>query len=96
MILELQETKLWLRVDHNEEDAIIQTLINSAEEYLINATGREYDNTNNQAKLFCLVLVTDWYENRELSGKKVSEKVRFTIQSMMAQLQYANGLKGES
>lgn len=91
MILELQETKDWLRVDGNEEDTTITLLIGAAEEYLKNATGRVFDFTNNQARLFCLVLVTDWYENRELIGQRPSEKVRFSVQSMLLQLQYVGG-----
>ncbi|MFS0820763.1 head-tail connector protein [Bacillus sp. 1P02SD] len=87
MIIQLQETKNWLRIDGSEEDALISLLIDAAEEYLKNATGRKFDSKNNQARLFCLVLVTDWYENRDLIGAKVSEKVRFSIQSMMVQLQ---------
>jgi len=87
MIIELEETKNWMRLDGNEEDGIIVTLINAAESYLKNATGMEFDSTNHQAKLFCLVLVTDWYENRDLIGAKVGEKVRFSIQSMLTQLQ---------
>ena len=94
MILELSETKEWLRVDGSEEDATITMLIKAANEYLENATGRKFDNTNNQARLFCLVLVTDWYENRDLIGAKPSEKVRFSIQSMLAQLQYCHISEG--
>ena len=88
MILTLEEAKNWLRVDGNEDDQMIQMLINSAEEYLKNATGKTFDSTNNLAKLFCLTLVTDWYENREMTGLKIGERVKFVIQSMMAQLQY--------
>lgn len=89
MILELEETKQWLRVDGDEEDAIIDLLIGSAEEYLRIAVDREYEKTDIQAKHFCLVLITDWYENRELIGNRPSEKVRYSIQSMLLQLQNA-------
>ncbi|MBS4191749.1 head-tail connector protein [Bacillus sp. FJAT-49705] len=89
MILELNETKEWIRVDGTEEDSIISTIIGAAEEYLEGATGKKFDDTNHRAKIFCLVLVTDWYENRDLIGSKPSEKVRFSIQSMLAQLQYS-------
>ncbi|MGN7938505.1 head-tail connector protein [Metabacillus sp. 22489] len=87
MIIELKETKEWLRIDGDDEDTTLKVLIGAAENYLKNATGHEFDQTYNQAKLFCFVLVTDWYENRELIGNKPSEKVRFTIQSMLTQLQ---------
>lgn len=88
-ILTLEETKLWLRVDGTNEDALIQTLIGAAETYLRNAVEVEFDGTNPLAKLFCLVLCADWYENRELIGSQPSDKVRFTMQSILAQLQQA-------
>src|SRR5690606_24507498 len=86
-ILTIDEVKTWLRVDGNEEDGLIQMLIGAAEEYLRNATNTEFDETNQLAKLFCLVLCADWYENRDLIGQQPSDKVRFTIQSIMTQLQ---------
>lgn len=89
MILTIEEAKEWLRIDGDYENTTIQMLINAAELYIKNATGKTFDSTNELAKLFCLVLVTDWYENRELVGQKPSDKVRFTIQSMLAQLRYA-------
>jgi uncharacterized phage protein (predicted DNA packaging) len=87
LIISLDEAKEWLRIEHNDEDNTILMLINAAETYLQNATGNTFDNTNNLAKLFCLVLVTDWYENREMVGK-ASEKVRQTVESMVAQLSH--------
>lgn len=89
MVITLAEAKEWLRVDGNEDDSTIALLIGAAEKYLENATGYKFEATNEQAKLFCLVLIVDWYENRELIGQKPSEKVRFSVQSMLAQLQYS-------
>lgn len=87
MIVTLDEAKLYLRVDGNDDDDLITMLIKAAEEYIKSATGKEYDGTNNLAKLLCLVLITDWYENREQSDK-ISEKYRFTVQTILAQLKY--------
>ena len=95
-ILGLEETKMWLRIDQEDEDELIQMLILSAENYLKNATGIDYDSENKLAKLFCLILITDWYENRELIGHKVSDKVRFTVQSMLAQLTYCEVSEDEN
>lgn len=88
MIIDLQETKAWLRVDGTDEDGTIQTLIAAAETYLHNATEIKFDSSNPQAKLLCLVLVADWFENRQLGGEP-SDKVRFTVKSILAQLQYS-------
>ncbi len=87
MIITLEEAKQWLRIDHNDEDGLIIMMISAAEKYLFNATGNTFDNTNELAKLFCYVLVTDWYENREMIGK-TSEKVRHTVESILAQLSH--------
>lgn len=91
MILTLGEAKEWLRFDSDEDDATITGLIIAAETYLKNATGKQFDSTDEQAKLFCKFLVNDWYENRELTEVKPSEKIRLVIQSMLAQLTYGEG-----
>lgn len=90
MIVNLEESKTWLRVDSDDEDFEIQSLIDASEAYLFNATGRIFDNTNALARLYCRVLICDWYENRGLmADSKSSEKVRFTLSSIMMQLQYS-------
>lgn len=88
MIITLEETKQYLRVDNIEEDVLIESLINAAETYLTNATGKTFDSSNHLARLFCLTLVTDWYENRGLTVGKVGAEIRPVIDSMLAQLNY--------
>lgn len=80
-----------MRVDFIEDDVYIQTLINVAEEYLKNATGVIFDSTNNLARLYCLVLISDMYENRAYTTDKVSERIRISMQSILTQLQYCYG-----
>jgi uncharacterized phage protein (predicted DNA packaging) len=87
MIVSLDEAKEWVRIEHNDDDSTIQMLIKAAEKYLKNATGNTFDSSNELAQLFCLVLVADWYENRDMIGK-VSDKIRPTVDSILAQLTY--------
>ncbi|WIF95127.1 head-tail connector protein [Caminicella sporogenes] len=89
MIITLEEVKQYLRLelDYTEEDNFLNLLINAAEKHLLNATEIQFDNTNELAKLYCLVLIADWYENREFIGR-ISEKIRFTIVSILTQLKY--------
>lgn len=87
MIVDLEETKQYLRIDDNESDVLLNSLINAAEEYLKNATGHEFDESNHLARIFCWILISDWYENREYIGK-ASDKIRPIIESMLAQLKY--------
>ena len=88
MLIALKETKEYLRVDGDEDDSLIESLINASEEYLKNATGKTFDSTNPLARLFCLVLVVDWYENRGLTAGKIGQKIRPVIDSMLTQLNY--------
>lgn len=90
MIVSLDEVKTWLRVDFTDDDALLTTLINAAEQYLKNATGITYDSTNHLAKLFCMTLIADWYENREMIGKATNQ-TRPIIQSILTQLTYSCG-----
>ena len=87
MIVSLDEVKSWLRVDFNDDDALITMLIDAAELYLKNATGITYDSTNHLAKLFCMTLISDWYENREMVGR-ATDQTRPIIQSILTQLTY--------
>lgn len=90
MILDLFTVKDFLKIEYNDDDYILDILISAAEIYLYNATGIQFDSTNNMAKLFCLILVSDWYDNRDFVGK-VSDKLRFTVESMITQLKYCYG-----
>lgn len=89
-MLTLEETKTWLREDSNDPQVLnlIELIMCVAEDYLKRATGRDFNPTHSLAKLYCLVLVADWYENRTLIGSKPSDKIRFILQSIVAQLQY--------
>lgn len=89
-IMDLDDAKAFLKVDYNDEDLTIESLIMASEMYLKNATGKEFTNKNQLAVLYCKVLINEWFSNRELmQGKDVSEKVRFTLQSILLQLQYS-------
>lgn len=91
MIITLEEAKKYIKIDFDDEDDEIQDCIDAAEEYLKKATGKEFDSSNKRAKRYCKVLAKDWYEHRELmADKKTSDKVRFTLQSIMIQLKYGD------
>lgn len=86
-LVSLEDAKLWLRVDGDEEDALIQLLIDAAEQYLHDATGRRWTAATRTAKICALALVAEWYENRDQTGEP-NRTVRPAIQSMILQLQY--------
>lgn len=90
MVPMLDEMKLWLRVDGDDEDSIIMEMIDAAKEYIKNGTGFEdFDGDNKLADLAIKVLVTHWYENRGsvLIGS-ISKEIEFSLRNILAQLSY--------
>lgn len=89
--MDLDEIKLFLKIDYEEEDILIQGLQVSAEEYLANA-GIIKDYRKELYKLAIKILISHWYENRfiENVGKNVT-KIAFGLDTIILQLKYTQG-----
>jgi len=92
LILTLDEVKEFLKLEYDfyDEDNLLQLLMTASEAFLLNSTGITFDSSNSLAKLFCLVLISDWYDDRAIIGK-ASDKIRFTIDCISTQLKYCYG-----
>lgn len=86
--MDLEEIKIYLRVDGNDDDALIESLQIGAEIYLGNA-GVIKDYTNN---LYCLavkLLISHWYDNRAISVTGPNfNKISFSLESIMFSIKY--------
>lgn len=89
--MDIEDLKLFLRIDTNEEDLTIANLKLAAEEYLNNA-GIKKNYEKELYKLAIKILVSHWYENRsvETIGKNVS-KIAFGLDVIITQLKYSQG-----
>lgn len=91
MRLELREVKLWLRLDEGDDfdDELIKSLIEAAESYLYEATGRrKFGKQTDKAKLFCKFLITDWYEVRDYNNRTPMAIRKPVLTSILMQLNY--------
>ena len=101
-IITLEEVKGYARIDIDEDDQLLETLIASAEEYLRNATGKEYPEKDENGskinyeleKIYLQLLVAHWYEQGSPTGNGkgtyaggVVEDFSFMAKSIMLQLQ---------
>lgn len=77
-------TKQFLRLDehYKHEDGLLNHLIDTAKEYLKNATGKEFDEDSTIHKQIILLLVTNWYENRNTA---ITHDLDRTLTSMLLQ-----------
>lgn len=100
-MITLQEVKQYARIDIDDDDQLLETLIVAAEEHLKNATGKEYPETDENGnkinyeleKIYLQLLIAHWYEQRSISGNGkgtyaggVVEDFSFTAKSIMLQL----------
>ena len=89
--MDLEELKLFLRIDGEEEDSFIEGLQIAAEEYLTN-DGIKKDYPKELYKLAIKILLSHWYENSavETAVKNVS-KIAFGLDTIIVQLKYTQG-----
>lgn len=94
--MELEVVKYYLRVDGNDDDNLIQTLIDAGQEFIKSAVG-EYDDTDMTARILLLAVVQNMYDNRELmqSEQQVKKRIENTFQSIILQLQMKYSVKQE-
>lgn len=89
--LTLDEVKNYLRVDGDDDDALIESLITSSAAYLTNAGAQD---DGNLYKLAQLMLISHWHENREPTGK--ADKLAYGLAGIILQLQCCGGDADES
>jgi Phage QLRG family, putative DNA packaging. len=100
-IIKTEELEQYARLDLDDTDEeyqkeidLLNLLITAAEQYLINATGKEYPAADAEGKaidyslekVYLQLLISYWYEKRTPVGN-VGEDFSFMTKSLMLQLQ---------
>lgn len=81
MIVTLEETKLWLRVEHSDEDALIESFIATAEELvegILRFPLREFEVSIPEAIKYAIFFtVSKFYEERnELNMEEINSVLK--------------------
>lgn len=84
---EVEDIKLYLRIDGAEEDSFIEALMKAAEEYMEECGVKK--STSELYKLCIKMLCNHWYENREVTG--VDTKLAHSLDSIIFKLKYKAG-----
>ena len=84
--MDIETVKLYLRIDNDEEDGLLEMMLETAREYVVGAVGK-CDETKARVRLLVLSIVSDIYENRSLMEEKNTAKLRHSVQSILFQLQ---------
>ena len=85
--MELEELKLYLRIDSNDEDDVLRLMMGAAENYIVNSVGT-FDEKDPQAKILFAAIVQDMYDNRELmqSEQQMKKRMEWLYASSILQL----------
>lgn len=80
----LEEVKSYLRIDYEEDDDLLDSLIEASEAYIDSCVGTAYKNDEKAIKLSSLLqkkLITDMFENRgtEISNSTKKNNIVTTI-----------------
>ncbi|WP_078382338.1 head-tail connector protein [Sutcliffiella halmapala] len=87
----LNYVKGFIRVDFEEDDRLISSLILLAEEYIFNATGYKVVYKKELEKLAVSLLVSHFYENRGIVSDRPVNKISQSIESILLQIEFCYG-----
>ena len=89
-MLNLDKVKNYLKVDYNDDDAIIETYIIATEKFLKKLCEKDEFEEDKQelAEIYMLAMISELYNNRNLTVDKAEQRVRTIMQSILNQLRY--------
>lgn len=89
----IDDVKAYLRIDTDEDDIVIDTMMQATEQYIMDAVG-SYDEENPKTKILYWLIMADFYENRVLTVKEADkQRLAHVVSSIVMQLQAEELLK---
>ena len=89
-MLNLDKVKNYLKVDFDDDDAIIETYIIATEKFLKTLCEKdEFEEYKQElAEIYMLAVISELYNSRNLTVDKAEQRVRTIMQSLLNQLRY--------
>ena len=89
-MLNLDKVKNYLKVDFDDDDAIIETYIIATEKFLKTLCEKDEFEEDKQelAEIYMLAMLSELYNSRNLTIDKAEQRVRTIMQSILNQLRY--------
>ena len=88
----LEEIKLYCRIDSDDEDTLLLSLIATAKQFLQESAHVVYDEKNNLYELFVKLLVANWYENR-LVNQGNDKEIPYSLSCILNHIAIHDGIK---
>lgn len=84
----LDELKQYLRIDWDDEDLFLASLIDIAKDYITKATGKKFDNSNPKHKLAVFLYCSHQYDNRNPVVAQSTKTLEYSLQSLLFQIEW--------
>lgn len=93
MEITLDELKQALKIDYEDEDNYLQLCLDAAKAHLEDAIDNYEEKIldekfNKKAKLVVIFTVQDMFDNRGMTSGIYTDKIKYIIQSLMAQMRW--------
>ena len=88
----LDEIKLYCRIDSDDEDTLLLSLIETAKQFLQESAHIVYDEKNNLHEMCIKLLVANWYENR-LVNQGNEKEIPYSISCVLNHIAIHEGIK---
>lgn len=82
----IDDIKNWLRIDHTEDDLLLQDMIFGAEQMIKGAIG--FVPISELGVMAKRMIITDWYENRGSFVQGNVMELPFGVRMILSQLRY--------
>lgn len=92
--ISLEEVKAYSKIDHDEEDQLIETFIPGCKSFLLSYTGLTVEEANNipDIKIVLLALCNDCYEHRGLVADTLKQVLKNPMIDIILNMHMRNGI----
>lgn len=82
----LLNVKEYLRIDHDDDDILLKTMIAAAQSFIqsyLNRKFTDFEELPGEFTIACLALVAHWYEQREIQPEKSAKELNYLFAGLL-------------
>lgn len=84
--LTMETVKEYLRVDHEDDDILLETMLGAAQSFIqsyLNRKFTDFEELPGEFTIACMALVAHWYERREIQPEKATKELNYVFGGLL-------------
>lgn len=84
--LTLLNIKDYLRIDHDDDDQMLEIMLQSAQSFIqsyLNRSFEDFEVLPGEFTIACMALVSHWYERREIQPEKTAKELNYVFSGLL-------------